>query len=272
MTAAITDDELAAEVTRLLWIFHDRRVAALEKLDLRNVLSRKNPYLFRAIGSGDAATLVEELLRARISSSDETIFGNEFFEPLAAWVAEMANRDDPTVHARTSTGAGVDVEIEYSDRFTAIAVKSGTSVFNAQSKAKQKDQFAQARSRLQKTRKQFDPVVAYSYGRLNSSDIDFRVVAGQAFWDELSGDENFYLRIVRAMAAPAAARALLFTTEYANAVTRLSAELLSDFADEHGQLDWEKLVIFNSAVATPRRAPKATVKIEATSSDDLDPE
>lgn len=263
MTAPITDEELTDEVTRLLWIFHDRRVAALEKLDLRNVLSRKNPYLFRAIGSGDAATLVEELLRARISSSDETIFGNEFFEPLAAWVAEKANRDDPDVHARTSTGAGVDVEIEYPDRFTAIAVKSGTSVFNAQSKAKQKDQFAQARSRLLKTRKQFDPVVAYSYGRLNSSEIDFRVVAGQAFWDELSGETDFYLRIVQAMAAPAAARALLFETEYANALNRLTRQLLDDFADAEGKLDWMALVRFNSAVTPPKKAPKSTVQIES---------
>ncbi|MBX3087737.1 MAG: hypothetical protein KF742_04575 [Cryobacterium sp.] len=239
------------EVSRLLAIFYDKRVAALSRLELRKILARKNPYLYRAISAGDAAKVVEELLRARISSSDETIFGNEFFEPLAIWVAEHANSDDPAISARTSSGAGVDVEVEFSSKFMAIAVKSGTSVFNAQSRAKQKDQFKQAQSRLFKNGKQFDPVVGYSYGRLNSKEVAFRELAGQSFWEELSGDPDLYVKIVDAMEEASVTHAALFQSEYDKALKRFTQELLLDFADEEGNLDWAKLVKFNSASVAP---------------------
>lgn len=253
MTQQIPKEDLETEVRRLLWIFYDKRVAALGKLDLRRVLAKKNPYLYRAITPGSASALVDDLLKAVVSSSDETIFGNEFFEPLAAWVAQQANADDPAISARTSTGAGVDVEIEFESRFMAIAVKSGTSVFNAQSKAKQRDQFKQARSRLFKNQKQFDPVVGYSYGRLESREQDFRVLAGQAFWEELSGDPDLYTAIVEAMASPVEDRAALFQAEYEKAVNRFTRDLLVDFADVDGELDWTKLVEFNSSRSRPAR-------------------
>jgi hypothetical protein len=259
VTAQIDRDDLRVEIARLLAIFYDKRVAALGKLKLREVLARKNPYLFRAISEGDASGIVEDLLRALVSSSDETIFGNEFFEPLALWVAEHANADDSAVSARTSSGAGVDVEIEFATRLAAIAVKSGTKVFNAQSRAKQRDQFKQARNRLFKSGKQFDPIVGYSYGRLNSKEQDFREIAGQQFWEELSGDPHLYITIVEAMAEPAVQRATLFRAEYEKAINRFTRELLIDFADADGQLDWNKLVEFNSSKVAPPRAPKQTV-------------
>jgi len=259
----ITDAELRIEISRLLWIFYDKRVAALQRLDLRKVLAGKNPYLYRAISSGKAADIVEDVLRARISSSDETIFGNEFFEPLALWVAQAATANDPDVSARTSSGAGVDLEVERVNVFTAIAVKSGTRVFNAQSRQKQKDQFKQARNRLFKTQKQFDPVVGYSYGRLQSKDSDFRVIAGEAFWGELSGDSDMYLRIIRAMDEPSQKNAQLFQIEYEKAVNRFTRTLLDEFSDASGELDWDRLAEFNSSVVAPPRAPRATLSVDS---------
>ena len=252
---AISNEVLEAKVGEFLQTFYKKRIEALGGLKLAEVLKRKNPYLYRATSSGKASDIVEELLRARISSSDETIFGNEFFEPLAKWVASQAYQDDSSVNVRTSTGPGIDVEIEFTDRLMVVAVKSGTSVFNAQSLAKQKDQFTQARNRLMKVHKQFDSVVGYSYGRVNSKGIEFRTLAGQAFWKELSGEEDFYLRLVDAMAKWSQEHSIEFKSAYDMAVNRFTKELLDEFADQEGRLDWRKIVAFNSS-----RKPSAAQK------------
>ena len=71
---------LVTLVHKHLSSFYRRRVEALDKLELKKVLVRKNPYLFRAVGVHDVGELIQNLLLAYSSSSDETIFGNEFFE------------------------------------------------------------------------------------------------------------------------------------------------------------------------------------------------
>lgn len=82
---------LENKIGELLDSFYSKRSVALNDLKLINTLKRKNPYLYRAAGVADASEIVEEILRAHVSSSDETLFGNEFFEPLAKWVAQQAN-------------------------------------------------------------------------------------------------------------------------------------------------------------------------------------
>jgi hypothetical protein len=82
--------DLEAKIAELLDVFFTKRAESLGKLQLKDKLKSKSPYLMRAIGVADASEIIEEMLAAHISSSDETIFGNDFFEPLAKWVAEKA--------------------------------------------------------------------------------------------------------------------------------------------------------------------------------------
>ena len=174
---------LENKISQLLDTFYSKRSVALEDLELVKTLKRKNPYLYRAVGVADASEIVEEILRAHVSSSDETIFGNEFFEPLAKWVAQQAN---PTQTVNTSDGEGVDVTITTATSVMPIAVKSGVNVFNADSKKKQGENFAALNRRLLKLALHFDPVVGYCYGRKQQSaksKLNFRELAGQAFWE-----------------------------------------------------------------------------------------
>ncbi len=62
--------------------FHSKRLQNLEKLKLKLVLERKNPYLFKAKNILTANDLVRNLLDAYLSSQEETIFG-DFLEGLA---------------------------------------------------------------------------------------------------------------------------------------------------------------------------------------------
>jgi hypothetical protein len=67
--------------------FHDRRLASLGDTDLEDLVKRKNPYLFKAKHIETAQELVESLLNAKLSSSEEEIIG-DFLEGLAIFVAQ----------------------------------------------------------------------------------------------------------------------------------------------------------------------------------------
>lgn len=82
----------------------------------------------------DASQIVSGILSAYVSSSEETIFGNVFFEPIATVAAQ----------GQKALAEGVDIMVERGDAIYAIAVKSGTSVFNADSRKKQEQNFIAA--------------------------------------------------------------------------------------------------------------------------------
>jgi Type II restriction endonuclease EcoO109I len=48
MTGTITSEEIKAFVEQNIESFHEKQLADLRKLKLREVLARRNPYLFKA--------------------------------------------------------------------------------------------------------------------------------------------------------------------------------------------------------------------------------
>lgn len=242
-------EELNGIVRDALDAFYKRRIDKLSSLKLRDILRRKNPYLFRAVGIGDANEMVEQLLSAFMSSSDESIFGNEFFEPVVRRVTSGI----------ASPTEGADIVIETATQYKAIAVKSGKNVFNKQSKTRQGTDFNALRSRMYKTQKQFDAVVGYCYGRKSQSKADkgFREIAGQELWEELTGDSMFYLKILEAMKEKPAEHKSEFKAEWDKAKNRFLRELTTDFCDPDGAIDWPAILRFNSAKALPDHGKKA---------------
>ena len=55
--------------------FHQKRIDGLKKLELKSVLKRKNPYLFKAKHLLTAEEIIRKLTDAFISSNEETLFG-----------------------------------------------------------------------------------------------------------------------------------------------------------------------------------------------------
>lgn len=66
--------------------FYEKRLEKLKKLSLKDILQRKNPYLFKAKNIMTAAEFVESLLMAYLSSQEETIFG-DLLEKFALYVS-----------------------------------------------------------------------------------------------------------------------------------------------------------------------------------------
>lgn len=241
--------ELETLISKCLRDFYDRRLQKVRGLKLKGFLRRKNPYLFRALGIQKASEIVERVLTDYISASDETIFGNAFFEPIARIVSG----------AKTSDAEGVDFVIESGERITAVALKSGPNIYNASQKKRQSQEFLAVRSRLYKLQKQFDPILGHAYGRLKTEptkDRIYRDRSGQAFWTEITGDSDFYLKLVRLMKDVPTKHKKEYTPAWDAAINRFTAEFINDFCFRDGSIDWEKLVRFVSE----EKAPKSTRK------------
>ncbi len=62
-------------ITYNLSSFHEARIGKIKKLQLKELIKRKNPYLFRTKFE-TAEEIIRGLCDATISSSEETLFGN----------------------------------------------------------------------------------------------------------------------------------------------------------------------------------------------------
>lgn len=235
----ISSSRLEALVKAGLRDFYQRRINKLSGLSLRDSLRKKNPYLLRAVGVQKASEIVERLLRDYMSSSDETIFGDAFFEPLAKQVSGGV----------VSPSEGVDIAVETEHVYKPISVKSGPSIFNASQSKRMNDEFNSLRSRLSKLQKKFDPLLGHGYGRKKgeaSKSRIYRIRSGQAFWQELTGDPEFYLKLILLMKDYPAEHRIKFEDEWNKAINRFEKEFLNEFSSSSGEIDWAKLVRFNS--------------------------
>ncbi len=110
--------DVTAYVEANIGTFHTKRLEKLQALALKEVLLRKNPYLFRAKNILTAQDLVKSLLDAYLSSQEETLFG-EFLEQLAIYICAQVYR------GTKSSAAGIDLEFERDGVKYIVAIKSG---------------------------------------------------------------------------------------------------------------------------------------------------
>lgn len=238
----VDEQAVEAAVAHALEEFYSSLLAKIDKVNIDDIMKKKNPYLYRAKAMQNASEIVESVLSATISSSEETIFGNCFFEPLAI-AASGGNK---------ALAEGVDIMVEDKDEniIYAIAVKSGTSVFNADSKKRQEQNFNAASKLAKQAKAIYEPIIGYSYGKKRSSGKGkptiYKELAGQDFWMELTGDSEFYIKIIKYMGNKPEQYLERYQESYAKASNRLVMQFTTKFCEEDGTINWEKLVCFNS--------------------------
>ncbi len=226
-------EELEALIVKCLHDFYNRRIKRIQELKLKDVLKKKNPYLYRATGTEKASEIVEDILKAFISSSDETMFGDAFFEPIAKLSSIGV----------VSPSEGIDIAIETENRYTAIAMKSGTNWGDKDALKKQNENFVALQSRLYKINKKFDPVIGHGYGRKKGIPKGkiYRNISGQAFWTEITGDPDFYLKLIRLMKEEPQKHKVEYKKAWDLAINRFTGEFIADFCLSDGSINWEKL-------------------------------
>lgn len=237
LNTSYDEEKVLEAVSNALTEFYASLTRTLDNIDIDKILKRKNPYLYRAKGISSAGQIVGGILAAYVSSSEETVFGNTFFEPIAI-VASGGQK---------AVTEGVDITVDKDNTIYSIAVKSGTSVFNADSRKRQEQNFLSAQKRAQQAKKAYFPVVGYGYGKKKTRAEKFYLeLAGKDFWEWLTGDADFYTKIVDFMGTRPDEYAKQFDRAYDKAENRMIREFTLKYCKEDGSIDWDTLIKFNS--------------------------
>ncbi len=238
----VNEKKVEKAIATALEDFYNSLLDKIESVQINDIIKRKNPYLYRAKAMQSATEIVDSILSATISSSEETIFGSCFFEPLAIAASDGSK----------ALAEGVDIMVEDKEENTiyAIAVKSGPSVYNADSKKRQEQNFNAARKLAQQAKARYEPIIGYSYGKRRTTGRGrptiYKELAGQAFWEELTGDSKFYIKIIALMGTHPEKYLEKYRESYNRASNRLIKQFTENFCEDDGSINWEKLVKFNS--------------------------
>lgn len=237
----LNPSEVVAFIEENIGDFHERRAASLRKLQLAQVLKKKNPYLFKAKNINDAHDLVKLLLDAHLSSQEETIFG-EFLEKLAIFVCGRV------FNGRKSSAEGIDLEFMRDDALYIVSVKSGPNWGNSGQVKRMVENFRQAKRifRSSNTKANIQAINGCCYGRDNKPDKgDYLKLCGQEFWRFISDSDRLLVEIIEPLDYQAKERTKEFLVEYSRNLNLFTQEFMDVFCID-GRIDWDKLVRFNS--------------------------
>lgn len=230
--------------------FHSRRVDKLGDLKLKTVLKRKNPYLFKAKNILTAQELVQALVDAYISSSEEGIFGN--------WLEGLAIHVNSLVYGGVKSGIpGVDLEFTKDNERYIVSIKSGPDWGNDSQIKKMVDHFNSARKVLKTSGSKINVIAVNGccYGKTTPRNHykqkgDYYKLCGQAFWRFISGNNELYKEIVEPLGYLASQKNDEYELSYAKKINLFTKELTNDFFTATGDIDWDKLLEFNSKGST----------------------
>ena len=224
-------------------VFHEKRIQSLDSLKLSQVLRRKNPYLFKAKHVLTSEQIIKSLIDAHISSSEEGIFG-DWLEGLAIFINEKV------YGGRKSGITGIDLEFDSNGTRNIVTIKSGPNWGNSSQIAKMRSDFTTAKKTLRTSNSQLNIVAVNGccYGQDNNPDKgDYYKYCGQRFWEFISGNPELYTQIIEPLGYKAKERNEAFMISFSQMINKFTKEFSNIFCDDDGNIDWNKLVVFNSA-------------------------
>lgn len=223
--------------------FHKKRIESINSLKLNRVLKRKNPYLYKAKNLLTAQEIVEGLVSAHISSHEETIFG-DWLEGLAIFINQKV------YGGRKSGIPGIDLEFDQDGIRYIVNIKSGPNWGNSSQIAKMRDDFVKAKRTLRTTNSglRITAVNGCCYGKDHNPDKgDYYKYCGQLFWSFISNNSDLYTQLIEPLGHKARDKNAEFDESYSKMINRFTCEFAKNFCDCSGQIQWEKLVHFNSS-------------------------
>jgi hypothetical protein len=231
-------------VEQNIGIFHEKRIQSLDRLKLSQVLKRKNPYLFKAKNVLTAEQIIKGLVDAHISSNEETIFG-DWLEGLAIFI------NDKVYSGRKSGITGIDLEFDNNGIRNIVTIKSGPNWGNSSQIAKMVADFKIAKKKLRTSNSQLNIVAVNGccYGRDSKPDKgDYFKYCGQRFWEFISGNNELFTEIIEPLGHSAKEKNDDFVKSYSQMINKFTKEFSNSFCKDSGEIDWDKLVRFNSAL------------------------
>lgn len=225
-------------------VFHQKRLDSISKLKLKTVLKKKNPYLFKTKYFTTYNQIVKALLDAFVSSNEETIFG-DWLEGLAIFVNHQVYK------GRKSGIKGIDLEFDKESIRYIVSIKSGPNWGNSSQIAKMKNDFNSAKRTLRTSNSNLNIVAVNGccYGQDRRPDKgEYFKYCGQQFWHFISNEPNLYLDIIEPLGKNAKIKNDEFQMMYSTLINKFSVEFAHEFSTDSHEIDWEKLLKFNSAI------------------------
>ena len=222
--------------------FHAKRLEKLEKLDFKDVLKRKNPYLFRAKNIYTAHDLVKNLLDAYLQSQEETLFG-DFIEGVAIFVCQKVYGG-----IKSTDLIGIDLEFTKDGVLYIVEIKSGPNWANSSQIKRMQDNFRNAIAVLKKKNPKAKIIAMNGccYGIENQPNKDdYFKYCGQEFWEFISNDNQLYINIIEPFGHKAQEKNEEFMRAYAKVINTFTLKFAQEFCDD-GTINWEKIIAFNS--------------------------
>ena len=235
-------NEVQSYVENNINTFHEKRLQKIVRLKLKEVLKRKNPYLFKAKNILTSQDLVKSLVDAYLSSQEETIFG-DFLEGLAIFINRKA------YGGVKSSAEGIDLEFNKENIHYIVTIKSGPNWGNSSQIKRMRDNFLKARRILRTSNSKLHIIAVNGccYGKDARPDKgDYFKFCGQKFWEFISGDKYLYTNIIKPLGHKAKERNEAFIASYSKIINKFTFEFSSLFCNE-GIIDWKSLVKFNSS-------------------------
>ena len=234
--------EVSDFVSKNIGGFHETRLRLIQEIELKKVLKKKNPYLFKTKNMNLASELIEAILEAYLSSSEEKVFG-DFLEELAIFISSK------TCDGTKSSSTGIDFEFTNKDVRYLVSVKSGPNWGNSSQQRKQQEDFQKAIKVLRQSKRvpNVQAVLGICYGKTKPSFLrGYWKLVGQSFWFFISGNKDLYTDIIEPLGHKAKERNAEFGRKRDALANRLTMEFMAEFCNKDGSINWDRLVKFNS--------------------------
>ena len=249
----IKQNELQSFISgKVISPFYKKRFDKLGELTLNKILKRKNPYLFKAKNIQTAEELVKYTLDAFLSSQEETIFGN-LMEGLAVFVCSKVFDG---YKAEQGKFKSIDLIFNRNGITYVVGIKSGPYWGNKDQIDKLKNNFRKARAVLQKDGVGHKVIAVNGciYGKEhNPYKIDrgdrsknYYKLCGQEFWELISGDVNFYQKIIIPIDKEAKKKDETFKDAYNAKINESTKDFSKNYLNKKSRIDWEKIIDFVS--------------------------
>lgn len=234
-------------VEKNIAVFHSKRIASLNTLNLKKVLSRKNPYLFKAKNILTSEEFIRNIVDAHISSNEETIFG-DWLEGLAIFTNQKVFK------GRKSGIRGIDLEFDKKKIRYIVSIKSGPNWGNSSQIKKMVTDFNSAIKTLRTSNSELNIIAINGccYGRDNNpvKKDNYYKYCGQEFWEFISGNPDLYTEIIEPLGHKAKQKNDEFLISYSKMINSFTLEFSKEFCLKDGSIAWQKVVEFNSAKKT----------------------
>lgn len=237
----ITKKAIELYVEQNIETFHHNRLQKLQELKFTEVLTRKNPYLFKAKNILTAHDFVKTLLDAYLSFQEEGIFGM-FLEGLAVFICGKV------YHGKKTNTVGIDLEFIKENVYYIVSIKSGPNWGNSDQINRMKQNFDAAKIKIKQKYQDLEIVCVNGcyYGRDNKPQkIGYVKLCGQRFWELISEQSNLYTDIIEPLGYKAKEKNESFMQAYAQAINIFTLQFAQEYCID-GIINWNKIVSLNS--------------------------